>query len=496
MDELAAQRFVAPLGRMNHLAVQVLQVALHPLQRRARRSFERRIERRHRRDQARHLRLDRLLRLAERLLDRRRNLRLQQLVERRLVLRLQRLERQLVLGQETQRRGIEDRRGRARVEQRHRHAEVRVDAAQLAEVGELVRAGDVADGREQRVLHDRAEQDVGAEAGRLRRRLLDQRRRRVLLVADDEAAVLLADGAAAAVEVKQRDAVVVPVHLRVVAAGGEIRSGERRQFHRLPRHRELAREHLADQRLRRRVGGVVHDQPAVAEDLFQPAAERLRHAAPRRVGAAQAVDQRAAEFGRGQELLDLVEHGDNRLVQGDGGDGGGFGAGPRRQGDAARRQRFVEHRTRPDFLPVVVFGVDPEHRDRRHLVVARHLLGELDRGQRLEQREQRAAEQPGLLAGDDGDRLAVGEQRAGLARARRRAAPLLLSGDDRGDFVAVPVVRLGPRDRVGPRGAVRRIAGKKRRYGSEIVRVVGREAADPGKPPDVDRNTHGRPVWG
>ena len=37
-------------------------------------------------------------------------------------------------------------------------------------------------------------------------------------IADHEAAVLLADRAAAAVDVKQRDAVVLPVDLRVVAA--------------------------------------------------------------------------------------------------------------------------------------------------------------------------------------------------------------------------------------------------------------------------------------
>ena len=60
-------------------------------------------------------------------------------------------------------------------------------------------------------------------------------------------------------------------------------------------------------------------------------------------------------------------------------------------------------------------------------MIARDLLGELERGQRLEQREQRTAEEPGLLAGDDGDRAAVGEQPRRLARARRRAAALLLA---------------------------------------------------------------------
>ena len=90
----------------------------------------------------------RLSRRRERILDDRRDLRLQQIVQRRFVLRLQRLERQLVLGQEAQRGRVEQRRRRARVEQRHRDAEVFVHAAQLAEIRQLVRSGDVADGRE------------------------------------------------------------------------------------------------------------------------------------------------------------------------------------------------------------------------------------------------------------------------------------------------------------------------------------------------------------
>src|SRR5216117_835666 len=45
VHELAAQRLVAPLRRLNHLAVKRLQVAPHPLERGARRPFERGIER-------------------------------------------------------------------------------------------------------------------------------------------------------------------------------------------------------------------------------------------------------------------------------------------------------------------------------------------------------------------------------------------------------------------------------------------------------------------
>ena len=144
------------------------------------------------------------------------------------------------------------------------------------------------------------------------------------------------------------------------------------------------------------------------------------------------------------------------VVEADGGDRRRLRARPRRQRDGARRERFVEDRTRPDFVPVVILGVDPEDGDRRHVVIARHLLGELERGQRLQQREQRAAEQPGLLAGDDRDGARVGEQPRRFARARRRLPPLLLAGDDGGDLVAPAIVRLRAGDRVGPGGAVRR----------------------------------------
>ena len=85
----------------------------------------------------------------------------------------------------------------------------------------------------------------------------------------------------------------------------------------------------------------------------------------------------------------------------------------------ARRQLLVEHRTRSDFVPVVIFGVDPEDGDGRHLVIARHLFGELQRGERLEQREQRSAEEARLLAGDESRRSC--DRRAAPPRRRARA---------------------------------------------------------------------------
>ena len=139
----------------------------------------------------------------------------------------------------------------------------------------------------------------------------------------------------------------------------------------------------------------------------------------------------------------------------------------------------------------MIFRLDPEHRDGRHVVLARDLFGELDRGQRLQQREQRAAEETRLLAGDDRHGAGVRQLTARVDRARRRLAAPLLRGDHRGDRVPPARMRLRPRDRARPVLTVRRVAGEERRHGAEIVRVIGGELADPGEAPHVDRDPYG-----
>ena len=85
---------------------------------------------------------------------------------------------------------------------------------------------------------------------------------------------------------------------------------------------------------------------------------------------------------------------------------------------------------RLDLVPVVILGVDPEDGDRRHAVLLPHALGQPDRGDRLQQREERAAEEAGLLAGDDGDGLRIAQLRGGGDALRRGAATALLRRDD------------------------------------------------------------------
>ena len=164
----------------------------------------------------------------------------------------------------------------------------------------------------------------------------------------------------------------------------------------------------------------------------------------------------------------------------------------RGQRDGPRDQLGVVYRTGADLFPIVIFRVDPEDGDSRDVVVARHLVGELQRRQRFEQREKGTAKESRLLAGDDGDRVAIGKAACRFTRLRRRLPPLLLSLDHTRDVGAPSLVLLGASDRVSPRRPIRRIAGKERSDGAKVVRIVRGEPANPRETPNVHRNAHGR----
>ena len=97
-----------------------------------------------------------------------------------------------------------------------------------------------------------------------------------------------------------------------------------------------------------------------------------------------------------------------------------------------------------------------------------------------------------MLPGDDGDGAPIGQQSAGFSSVGRRLTPLLLPGDDGGDLLAAPIVRLRAGDGVGPRSRIRGIARVERRDRAKIVRVVGGEAANPREAPNIDRYACGR----
>ena len=98
----------------------------------------------------------------------------------------------------------------------------------------------------------------------------------------------------------------------------------------------------------------------------------------------------------------------------------------------------------------MILGVDPEHRNDGHAVLARHLLGELHRRQGLEEREERPAEKAGLLPGDDDDGLRIGEAGGRRSRFGRGAAALLLRGQHPRQLRGRTRMGVAARNRLGP----------------------------------------------
>ena len=146
----------------------------------------------------------------------------------------------------------------------------------------------------------------------------------------------------------------------------------------------------------------------------------------------------------------------------------------------------VEDRAARDLVPVVVFSIDPEHGHDRRAQLALGAPRELNGGDGLQEGEQRTAEQAGLLPGDDGRGVGVGEKRGGCLRFGRGATPGLLCRDRSGDLGVL--ARAGPD---APRGLAPRlrrlgIAGIQRRHVREVERVVARQRPHPWEPAHVD----------
>ena len=216
-------------------------------------------------------------------------------------------------------------------------------------------------------------------------------------------------------------------------AGHQVGARLSRELCGLTRRRQLPAEQIADKRLRGRIRCVVDDEAPLAKDAFEPAAERVGHADARRVGRPQIGDERRAELCRGKNLFELGEDVGDVIVERHGGDWQRI-ARSRREAHGASGHLAVEDRTRPDFVPVVVFGLNPKDGHGRRAVFPRHLLGQLQGGERFEDREERSAEEPCLLSGQDGDGPRIGEPFGRRQRGCWRAASLLLRAKHRGKF--------------------------------------------------------------
>ncbi len=238
----------------------------------------------------------------------------------------------------------------------------------------------------------------------------------------------------------------------------------------------------------------------MAENLFEPAAERVGHADARRVGAPQrrrCSDPRNSVAGSSCSTRRALRGWLSSSAIGR--DRARVDAGPRRQRHAcaasARRRTPYTSGLPPSR------GLRRRSRRRRRRAPcgrATTCSASFSAVSALSRVNSGPPKRPGLLAGDDRRPCCRSASRRAASRARGgRSVAAPAERDDVGDLGAAAVVRLGPRDRVGPRASVGRIAGKKRRDRSKVVRVVGGEPADPRKPPDIDRNAHGsRPVLG
>ena len=152
-------------------------------------------------------------------------------------------------------------------------------------------------------------------------------------------------------------------------------------------------------------------------------------------------------------------------------------------------QVAVEHAARSNFVPVVIFRVDPEHRDRRDAVVRCNALCQLNRRQRLEQREQRTAKESCLLACDDRDAFRIAQPPGGSNGVRGGVPASLLRLDDIDYRAAVARMLLGPMHGIAPRGGMSRVACKEIRDTLVLERIVSGEAFDPREATNLDGET-------
>ena len=317
---------------------------------------------------------------------------------------------------------------------------------------------------------------------------LEDRVFRSVRVAEHEPAVFDSDADASAVKLEERCVPFVRGDLRVVSKSRQFGAGFGGETRRFSDVLDFSRKQRRRQRLRRRIRRVEYDQPPGSQERFQPSAKRDGHADTRRVRLAKPFEQAGSEFRRGQRRSQEVEGSRDGRVQLNVGHRAVACPGRVVQGDPDRTERSVEHVARLHLVPVVIFRINPEDGDGRHVMFGGGALGQSNGGQGLEQREERPSEQPGLLAGDDGDGSRISKQAAGGDSLRGSRSRALLRGYDVSDGIALARVPLDAGDGVAPRGRILGIPGEEPRDARVVARIVGRELLDPGKPPYVDGN--------
>ena len=107
-------------------------------------------------------------------------------------------------------------------------------------------------------------------------------------------------------------------------------------------------------------------------------------------------------------------------------------------------------------------------------------------GERFQQREERSAEEPRLLTGDEGDGLRIPESCGCRGRGFRSPAAALLSLHEIGDRSMLTGVTLSSSDGVTPGRRIVGIAGKEVGDARMIEDVISGETPNPRKSADID----------
>jgi hypothetical protein len=115
-----------------------------------------------------------------------------------------------------------------------------------------------------------------------------------------------------------------------------------------------------------------------------------------------------------------------------------------------------------------------------------HLPCELNGGDGLQERVQGPTEEPGLLAGDNGNGGGLTQFVRCRDRFDRRSTLRLLRQQEIGQRVALSAEPLHLGDCFAPRLLIGGVARIKRRKAVEVKGIIRGKSLDPGKPPNID----------
>lgn len=363
---------------------------------------------------------------------------------------------------------LDPRRLRAREHLGERQSQREVRGRDLREVGGLRGAREDRDDGQHEVLHEHAPRDVaGSEVRLATQERLERRaaRPRALLAQVDVLPVEAHATARAAGPVAQEQGRLTR---RRVERGEHPRGAAARAFRaeRVPdplRVVDEARERLA--RPRSHDVGLDDHEAGVAEEAREDRPEPGAHVRRPVAGRAREVHGGLGPVGRGEHPGQVAQQAVGRLAR-HGHVGHAAQVAAHVEGEVAQRPLRVEDRRAVHLAPVVVLRGDPEHGDDDASLRVRPPPRLRDRARGLVEREQRSAEEPGLLPRHHDGGARADRPRMGLGPRPRPEHPL--PGEER--------LREGRADLRHQRPPVRRAATRIQRG---LVASYGRPSKSP-----------------